>query len=577
MASDIPMRPTGGAAARLVMLALLACGGSAVTGLVLARWMSAPAEQPTPVAPGQPAAPLFQNWPPGRAPDAVLVLTGQRYGYLKFCGCSSPQSGGLERLYNLLEQLRGRSWAVVPIDLGDLTAGKGLHDLAKLKYATTMRAYEKMHYAAVGVGIEEVKLPLLNALAEFTLQQPVPSPRVLLANLLNRAQDFPGQNGSMIDDYALAAGPNQPTVGIAGIAGATVSEAMAKQDEKLKFAPNNPAVLRNVLAAMAAEKTPPQLRVLLYQGDQQGAEAAAKAFPDFQVVLHTDLRDEPQGVPTIVKHPDGRQTLLIAVGHKVKYAGVLGAFKNARGGFDFYYELVRLDPQYETPSGQEASHPILQILEEYSRTVRDKNYISHITQVPHPAQITLDSVGKNGYVGSDRCQTCHAAEFRKWQETKHAHAYAGLSTAKKPAGRQFDPECIVCHSVGYSYLTGYTNEQQTPHLKDVGCESCHGPGSLHVGDPRNKTILAELSPWKARPVQKDDRLPTAEALARGGPFPQAEKRVLDRADQVCQRCHDMDNDPHFNFEKFWPKVVHSNLPQQPPPPAGQPQAPPPAR
>src|SRR5262245_48491112 len=169
-----PASRSGQITARLATLSLLALGATALTGLGLARWLNAPADQPTPVTPGRPAAPLFQNWPAGRAPDLVFVFTGQRHGYIKFCGCSSPQLGGLERLYNHLEQLRGRGWPVVPVDLGDIPVQKGLHDQIELKYATTMRAYEKMGYAAVGVGLEEVKLPLLNALALFTLQQQVP-------------------------------------------------------------------------------------------------------------------------------------------------------------------------------------------------------------------------------------------------------------------------------------------------------------------------------------------------------------------------------------------------------------------
>jgi len=47
-------------------------------------------------------------------------------------------------------------------------------------------------------------------------------------------------------------------------------------------------------------------------------------------------------------------------------------------------------------------------------------------------------------------------------------------------GSDRDPECVICHVVGMDRETGYINEERTPHLKDVGCESCHGPGSEHI-------------------------------------------------------------------------------------------------
>jgi hypothetical protein len=80
------------------------------------------------------------------------------------------------------------------------------------------------------------------------------------------------------------------------------------------------------------------------------------------------------------------------------------------------------------------------------------------------------------YVGSESCKTCHQYEYEKWSTKKHAHAYATLVDVDS----QYDPECISCHVVGFEYESGFVTEQQTPHLKDVGCENCHGPGSRHI-------------------------------------------------------------------------------------------------
>ena len=79
------------------------------------------------------------------------------------------------------------------------------------------------------------------------------------------------------------------------------------------------------------------------------------------------------------------------------------------------------------------------------------------------------------YAGSQSCKSCHQYEYEKWSQKAHADAYSTLVEV----GSQFDPECVICHVVGMNYESGFISEQQTSHLKDVGCENCHGPGSEH--------------------------------------------------------------------------------------------------
>jgi hypothetical protein len=80
------------------------------------------------------------------------------------------------------------------------------------------------------------------------------------------------------------------------------------------------------------------------------------------------------------------------------------------------------------------------------------------------------------YAGSESCKMCHKYEYEKWSTKSHAHAYQTLVDD----GTQYDPECIACHVVGFNYESGFVSEQETDHLKDVGCENCHGPGSKHI-------------------------------------------------------------------------------------------------
>jgi hypothetical protein len=86
-------------------------------------------------------------------------------------------------------------------------------------------------------------------------------------------------------------------------------------------------------------------------------------------------------------------------------------------------------------------------------------------------------VVKLGYAGSLACAKCHAAAWRFFQTTKHAHALAALVKVR----RDRDPTCVVCHATGY-FLAGGTDRiaEATGPFKDVGCESCHGGGRVHA-------------------------------------------------------------------------------------------------
>lgn len=80
------------------------------------------------------------------------------------------------------------------------------------------------------------------------------------------------------------------------------------------------------------------------------------------------------------------------------------------------------------------------------------------------------------YVGADKCRICHMEEYNVWKERDgHSTAFADLL-----AEEQKDPECFKCHVTGHGEETGYVSASETPELKNVGCESCHGPGSAHV-------------------------------------------------------------------------------------------------
>jgi hypothetical protein len=117
-----------------------------------------------------------------------------------------------------------------------------------------------------------------------------------------------------------------------------------------------------------------------------------------------------------------------------------------------------------------------------------------------------------------------------WSSTKHAHAFADLEHDPRP-NTIYDAECVTCHTTGFEYTSGYRTATATPHLKATQCENCHGPASKHAANPDS---LDFRKPLRVTAVQSDKGL-------------------------LCNRCHDEDNSPKFEFATYWSQVRHNGL------------------
>ena len=555
-------------------------------------WMNNQSVRPTPgqdkppEVPKQPAVggqPLFAMWPQNQKPELVLVLTGQTYGYLSPCGCSRPQKGGLERRANFIETLRAKGSPVVGLDLGDVASPKGVHKQNLLKYKTTMLALREMGYAVVGLGEYDFAAQLYELLGAYTLNNTGKPPIILGANLVGvkergpdgkptkvftREQYFPGggeKDRPMVEGVEVFGGKTYPAVGVVGVVGPEAIEKIEKQDAQFAFLAN-PQFLPAAIAALTKHPAKPELLILMYGGKLDQAKVAAAANPQFQVVLCQSDDPEPPQFPTLVNNG---KTMIIQVGHKGQNVGALGIFKKAGGGVELKYQLVELVEEYLTPQDAEAekNNKVLQLLEEYTAEVKKQNLLAEHRAKPIPHSVQIQHPMANiSYVGNEACAKCHAAEAKHYDTTKHSHAYAALVGAKRPGNRQFDGECIVCHTVGFEYSTGFDDAVKTPHLKNVGCESCHGPGSGHVANPKDAKLLGALSPWKSKQGDQLPALPMLQKLASMKPIERGsvkmeanEAQVVNAVSSMCMKCHDTENDPKFDFFEYFPKIHHTGL------------------
>jgi len=158
---------------------------------------------------------------------------------------------------------------------------------------------------------------------------------------------------------------------------------------------------------------------------------------------------------------------------------------------------------------------------------------------------------KPKYIGVANCGKCHKSKTKgnqlgQWQTSQHAKAYEALATpeAKEVAAKvdksitepQKSDKCLKCHVTAHGVdaaLIAPIPEGKKGHsIEDgVGCESCHGPGSL----------------YKSRKIMKDREA----ALANGLVIP---------TEETCKKCHNEESPTYkeFKFEEMFEKVKHPN-------------------
>jgi hypothetical protein len=523
---------------------------------------------------------LFKRWG-GAKPDLAIVLSGQTFGYLQPCGCSEPQEGGLVRRYNLIQMLKKKGWTVTAVDLGDLAPVKkeGLHLLEPQsleQYRIMLRAMNMMDYEVYGLGVLEMKMPLFSALAEAgNLNLAKPKPMTLNLDDPNKVfQTLDVQQYAVVDQGGVK-------VGLTSMVGASLQEKL-KGIQGVKFIANDrflPVALKqfakdkvdvsilflhsdysqpNVFAPHAdpkpdAEKCAQFCDKLLKKNDPAKPKDIVAPV---DLIVYASYIDVAAAQFEQVPDPGAKNKMLdsprlLTPGHKGKFVGVLGLFKKPAGGYEIKYELVKLGPEFGTPDAAIPTHPVMKLLEEYAETVKKRDFLDMYGKQfreEHKTQKELAGVALAKFVGSDRCGDCHGDEYKIWAKSKHAVAYDRglLVKATHPSNRQFDPECVACHVTGFPYKTGFndppanaTAKQKQKHfdiLKNVGCETCHGPGSMHADNPMNPQFKALMN--------------TLHVGNKGQNL---------KVDLFCQKCHDIENDVHWGngrFEKAWKEIAH---------------------
>ena len=464
---------------------------------------------------------IFVDWP---KPKLALVITGNQEGYLEPCGCAGldRMKGGMSRrdsLFRLLRQGKDYGWPVVGFNVGNIAKGFGKQ--AELKFQIAVNAMSDMRYNSVTLGPSDLHLPAAEVMALVMPADATKKTMFVCGNvgLFEFNKDFLPQT------QLIAAGFK--TIGVTAVVGKTYLAQLAGNPDLKTIEPE-----KLLDAAVPLLKRRADYLVLLAQTTRKEAIELGKRYPDFNLVICSDHINGGTEPPDHAEEINKGGTKLIEVGEKGMYAVVLGLYDDPRQ--PLRYQRVTLDSRF--PS----SPQMVALMAAYQGQLKDLGLSGlGIHPLPHPLRPF------NGdYVGSEACNAnCHEESFRVWKKSPHSRAFATLKNTNPP--RNYDPECVSCHVVGWNptgffpYKSGYLSEKETPKLINVGCEDCHGPGQLHVRAENWGTPAQQKAARKTVVITKEEM---ANPKMQGKPS--------------CWSCHDLDNSPEFNFNLYWPFVKH---------------------
>ena len=208
--------------------------------------------------------------------------------------------------------------------------------------------------------------------------------------------------------------------------------------------------------------------------------ACETAVSQADIILSLGTPEDPEHIDVIIYPDDIEPTVseagVLSVGCKPegKTLGVLALWLDAHGKLSRHYatELALTGDVAESES-------VRQLLTDFYREVSQSSDLT-----PLFADLHLERDQQNGYLSATACQQCHEQEYLQWSATRHAFAYQTL--VKKE--RYFDAGCVSCHTTGFGYPTGFHIADSDAKLEGVQCETCHGPGKRHVGNPKKSNI-----------------------------------------------------------------------------------------
>ena len=417
-----------------------------------------------------------ETGPRKRAQQVTILYSGNLDGELEPCGCSEAGDlGGILRRASKIAELRKSQPDLFLISSGGLLANTSPRDRLKSEYI--LMGIATMGYDAVGLQWRDLSYGV-----EFLKRVPLPWSASNWGEKGVFAERREIRRGGV--DLAFFAWLDPEGSPFRRMKGK--HSAVTGQTERLRHLLRE-ANGRGALTVLSTTLEPAEAERLLSLDDVD--------------ILIVKSAYEKYGEPR-----QSGKTLILQPGSRGMRLGYLHLEINHKGDIaSWRHEVIPL------PDSVPDAQSLAAWYQEYNAKVKAA-YLASVEQRK------LQQSGQSPYTGAEACRECHRQQWQVWSESLHSKAFQRL----EEVGKSFDPDCIVCHTVGFEKPGGYIDTRLTMHLLDVQCESCHGPGREHV-ESRGK---------KPTPNRKWGR-----------------KRI-------CSQCHTQPHSPEFDPDSYWARIAH---------------------
>ena len=457
-------------------------------------------------------------------PGFTIVATTELRGQTEPCGCSTNPLGDLARTAQTVMDLRKSGRPVLVVDGGSLlytSTAVPPHVQAQetLKADLLTRAYTHQLEAAaigfgpydLGMGVPGVIMPRQAANLSPESGIPLEAPKLIDAGRV-RAGIFGVVSPASVESLGVQAGDpvaaareavvslrRQGARIVVGLAHMTRKEAadLARAVPGIDFliigqnAPepdqvvHEPLRVGDTFLVQPANRGQVVTRLDVTVRDEQGPltdaigpDRAAGAVRDLEAQIDSLAADlarwkaDPTAEAAFVQAKERELTTLQAQRDELQKRPLQAPDTGS------WFVMAQVSINKKLPCNQD----IQRAKSAFNEAAGAANLAAAAGQEPPPVP-----AGKAGYVGAEECSYCHGEATEFWHKTRHYQAWETLEVA----GKQFDYECIGCHVTGWEEPGGATLASNE-HLRDVQCETCHGPGSLHVaadGEDQPRTIV----------------------------------------------------------------------------------------